>query len=110
MITAPSIFIFAASLAMPVASDSCLDQATAKKLAGAAQTSFITKCLKDSPSCTERSAAAKLAGAAAKSFATKCAKDAEQACRLDSISKEASGAALEAHVGKCVKEEVGDDK
>ena len=44
-----------------------------KKLAGAAKTSFMTKCAKDS--CTAQAAEKKLHGAAMTSFTTKCEKD-----------------------------------
>ena len=47
MITAPSIFIFAASLATPVAADSCLDLLTANKLSGAALDAHVSKCTAD---------------------------------------------------------------
>jgi hypothetical protein len=56
---------------------SCQDQATAKKLAGAALNSFMTKCEKDAAAgCQKASAKKKLAGAAKTSFETKCVKDA----------------------------------
>ncbi len=59
------------------ADTSCQDQATAKKLAGAAQKSFMTKCEKDATAtCQKTSADKKLAGAAKTSFETKCVKDA----------------------------------
>ena len=59
------------------ADPSCQDQATAKKLAGAAQKSFMTKCEKDAAAtCQKTSADKKLAGAAKTSFETKCVKDA----------------------------------
>jgi hypothetical protein len=57
--------------------DSCADQATAKKLAGAAKTSFMTKCTKDAKaSCDMQAADKKLAGAAKTSFMEKCEKGA----------------------------------
>jgi len=56
------------------AADSCAAQATDKKLAGAAKTSFMTKCAKDS--CSAQAADKKLHGAAETSFVTKCVKDA----------------------------------
>ena len=59
------------------AADSCQDRATAKKLTGAALTSFMTKCEKDAAaSCQKASGKKKLAGAAKTSFETKCMKDA----------------------------------
>jgi hypothetical protein len=66
------------SLAVTAASaDSCKDQATAKKLAGAALKSFMTKCTKDAAaSCDSQAADKKLSGAAKTSFTEKCVKDA----------------------------------
>jgi hypothetical protein len=57
--------------------DSCKDQAAAKKLAGAAMTSFMNKCKKDAAaSCDMQAADKKLAGAAKTSFTKKCVNDA----------------------------------
>ena len=56
---------------------SCAVQATDKKLAGAAKTSFLTKCEKDAgASCDKQAAEKKLNGAAKSSFTGKCVKDA----------------------------------
>jgi hypothetical protein len=56
---------------------SCTAEATDKKLAGAAKTSFMTKCERDaSTACDKQAADRKLAGAAKTSFTTKCVKDA----------------------------------
>jgi hypothetical protein len=55
---------------------SCKDRAAEKKLAGAALTSFMTKCEKDaSASCDKAAANKKLSGAAKTSFTNKCVKD-----------------------------------
>jgi hypothetical protein len=55
----------------------CKDQAAAKKLAGAALKSFITKCQKDAQaSCEATAQDKKLAGAAKTSFTKKCVADA----------------------------------
>ncbi|MBV8104011.1 MAG: hypothetical protein JO223_05175 [Hyphomicrobiales bacterium] len=56
------------------AEDSCMTQATDKKLAGAAKTSFMTKCEKTA--CEAQAADKKLHGAAEASFVKKCVKDA----------------------------------
>ena len=56
------------------AEDACTTQATDKKLAGAAKTSFMTKCEKDA--CTKQAADKNLHGAAETSFVKKCVKDA----------------------------------
>ena len=56
---------------------SCTVQAGDKKLAGAAKTSFLTKCEKDAgATCDKQAADKKLNGAAKTSFTTKCVKDA----------------------------------
>jgi hypothetical protein len=61
----------------PALADSCKDQATAKKLAGAALTSFMTKCQKDAKaSCDAAAQTKKLSGAAKTSFTNKCVRDA----------------------------------
>ena len=65
-----------AAVAQP-APQPCKAQAAEKKLAGAALTSFMTKCQKDASEACDRSAAdKKLAGAAKTSFAKKCVTDA----------------------------------
>src|ERR1041385_1279130 len=56
---------------------SCKDTAAEKKLAGAALTSFMTKCQKDAQaSCDTAAQEKKLNGAAKTSFTKKCVKDA----------------------------------
>jgi len=59
----------------------CEAQATEKKLAGAAKTSFMKKCEKDATdaakkSCDAQATEKKLAGAAKNSFTKKCVTDA----------------------------------
>jgi len=68
-----TIAIVAASLwvaTAAMAADSCQVQATAKRLHGAALTSFSKKC------CNDQAAARKLRGAAKASFTKKCLSDA----------------------------------
>jgi hypothetical protein len=56
---------------------SCTVEAGSKKLAGAAKTSFMTKCESDAKaSCEKEATGKKLSGAAKTSFTTKCVKDA----------------------------------
>ncbi len=56
---------------------SCAAQATDKKLAGAAKTSFLGKCEKDAgAACDKQAGDKKLAGAAKTSFTKKCVSDA----------------------------------
>jgi hypothetical protein len=60
-----------------VADPTCHDKATEKKLAGAALTSFMTKCEKDAAAtCDTQAVDKKLSGAAKTSFTKKCVKDA----------------------------------
>jgi hypothetical protein len=54
----------------------CKSQATDKKLAGAALTSFTKKCAKDAAtSCDSQATTKKLSGAAKTSFVKKCTSD-----------------------------------
>ena len=57
--------------------------------------------------CDSDAAAKKLAGAALKSFMTKCEKDAAAACEKDSAAKKLAGAAKTSHMKKCVTDAVG---
>ncbi|MEZ5788004.1 MAG: PsiF family protein [Xanthobacteraceae bacterium] len=58
-------------------SPSCKVQATEKKLAGAALTSFMKKCERDATTaCNTSAAEKKLGGAAKTSFVKKCVNDA----------------------------------
>jgi Ni/Co efflux regulator RcnB len=63
------------------ATPACEAQATEKKLAGAAKTSFLKKCDREATEaatkdCDAKAAEKKLAGAAKTSFVTKCVKGA----------------------------------
>lgn len=58
-------------------------------------------------SCKSDAAAKKLAGAALTSFMTKCEKDATATCEVDSTSKKLAGAAKTSHMKKCVSDAVG---
>ena len=69
--------LLAGAPALAFADDSCAMQASGKKLAGAAKTSFMTKCAKDAAdSCDKQAADKKLAGAAKTAFTKKCVNDA----------------------------------
>ena len=70
--------ILISSLAITAAAaESCKDTATAKKLAGAALTSFMKKCESDAAAtCDTQAADKKLSGAAKTSFTKKCVKGA----------------------------------
>ena len=60
--------------ALAYADDACMTQATDKKLAGAAKTSFMTKC--ERTNCESQAKDKNLHGAAMTSFVKKCTKDA----------------------------------
>ena len=60
--------------ALAYADDACMTQATDKKLAGAAKTSFMTKC--ERTACESQAKDKNLHGAAMTSFVKKCTKDA----------------------------------
>ena len=69
------LFLTLATAAM--AEGACNAGAAEKKLAGAAKTSFLSKCEKDAKATCEAAAKdKKLAGAAKTSFEKKCVKDA----------------------------------
>ena len=79
-------FALFASTHVFAADASCEAQATEKKLAGAAKTSFVKKCTKDaeqaaSKACETQAADKKLAGAAKTSFVKKCVKDTAAAAK-----------------------------
>lgn len=75
--TVLALLMLGAGVTGSVADDSCTVTAAGKKLAGAAKTSFMTRCEKDAKAtCDATASSKKLAGAAKASFTTKCVKDA----------------------------------
>lgn len=58
-------------------------------------------------SCKVEAGNKKLAGAALTSFMTKCETDAKAACEKDSAAKKLAGAAKDSHMKKCVADAVG---
>lgn len=58
-------------------------------------------------SCKVEAAQKKLAGAAQTSFLKKCEADATAKCEADSAAKKLSGAAKTSHMKKCVADAVG---
>jgi psiF repeat len=79
----PLLALALAALAAPTqAASNCEAQATEKKLAGAAKTSFMKKCEADAgtsaaaTACEAQAGEKKLAGAAKTSFMKKCESDA----------------------------------
>jgi hypothetical protein len=59
------------------------------------------------PSCKAQAADKKLAGAAQKSFMTKCENDTKAACNKSAADKKLAGAAKDSHIKKCVADGVG---
>jgi hypothetical protein len=57
--------------------------------------------------CKSEAADKKLAGAALTSFMTKCERDATTTCEADSNQKKLAGAAKTSHMKKCVADAVG---
>lgn len=58
-------------------------------------------------SCKVEAGNKKLAGAAMTSFMTKCETDAKATCEKDSVAKKLVGAAKDSHMKKCVSDAVG---
>jgi hypothetical protein len=58
-------------------------------------------------SCTAQATEKKLAGAAKTSFMKKCESDATKACEADSAKRKLAGAAKTSHMKKCVSDAVG---
>jgi len=86
ILTVVAMVAFFASSAAFAANPSCEAQATDKKLAGAAKTSFMKKCEKDAmdaaaKACDVQATDKKLAGAAKTSFVKKCVKDTTTAAK-----------------------------
>ena len=84
-VTVAALAILASQVAL-AANPTCEAQATEKKLAGAAKTSFVTKCEKDmkaevAKTCDAQAADKKLSGAAKTSFTKKCVADATAAAK-----------------------------
>ena len=69
--------VLAGAPTLAFADPTCAAQATDKKLAGAAKTSFLKKCAADAAAaCDKQAADKKLAGAAKTAFTKKCSTDA----------------------------------
>ncbi|MBI4275570.1 MAG: hypothetical protein HY659_12815 [Rhizobiales bacterium] len=58
-------------------------------------------------SCKVEAGNKKLAGAAMTSFMTKCENDAKAACDKSAADKKLAGAAKDSHIKKCVSDAVG---
>lgn len=112
MLIVASMFI--ANLAMA----DCASQAAEKKLAGAAKSSFMQKCERESKggaheACEAKASEKKLAGAARANFMKKCEKDemaaapaapAASSCEAKASEKKLAGAAKNSFIKKCEKD------
>ncbi|WP_429082558.1 hypothetical protein [Aeromonas bivalvium] len=95
------------------AQQQCEAQAAEKKLAGAARSSFVQKCVREAPAgamagqCEQAATAKKLAGAARNSFIQKCVRDGAadktSQCEQAATAKKLAGAARNSFIQKCVK-------
>lgn len=97
--------ISALALSLPAfaADNACMNAATQKKLAGAAQKSFIHKCEHDK--CEAGAKEKKLAGAARSSYMQKCMADSMQPyCDAQATGKKLHGAARNSFMNKCQSE------
>jgi hypothetical protein len=82
------------------ADTACMTDASAKKLSGAAKSSFIKKCVRDG--CDTSATEKKLAGAAKNSFTNKCmAEGLQPYCADQAASKKLVGAAKNSFMNKC---------
>ena len=68
---------------------------------------LATAAMAEGPTCNATASEKKLAGAAKTSFLTKCEKDATAACQAASKEKKLSGAAKTSFEKKCIKDAVG---
>ncbi len=92
-----TIFFTTTALA---ASPDCLTLAKEKKLRGAAEASFVRKCVREG--CETTAAEKKLAGAAKTSFGTKCLANGLQGfCTEQADTKKLAGAARNSFMNKC---------
>ena len=117
-ITIIAAALLSASAFVQAAEPSCEAKAAERKLAGAAKTSFVQKCERESgqkadpvKACEAQAAEKKLAGAAKTSFVKKCERDAgvsqpdpAQVCEAQAAEKKLAGAAKTSFVTKCVKD------
>ena len=78
-----------------------------KQLAVVLSLFLATAAMAEGPTCNAAVAEKKLAGAAKTSFLTKCEKDATAACQAVSKEKKLSGAAKNSFEKKCVKDAMG---
>ena len=77
-----------------------------KRLVVVSSLFLTTAAIAEGPTCNAAAAEKKLAGAAKTSFLTKCEKDATAACQAASKEKKLSGAAKTSFEKKCIRDAV----
>lgn len=95
--------VLAASPAAPSASPAAAAPASAASAADAAPIRTPSGI-----ACRVEAGQRKLAGAAQKSFLQRCEKDATAACEAAATERKLSGAARRSHIGKCVRDAMGE--
>ncbi len=78
-----------------------------KSLILAAALSLVFAGSATAATCKQDAAAKKLSGAAATSFLKKCETDAKTRCEADSAARKLAGAAAASHNKKCITDAVG---
>jgi hypothetical protein len=68
---------------------------------------YVHQATAQGASCKAQAGEKKLAGAAQKSFMKKCESDAKTACNKSAADKKLAGAAKTSHIKKCVSDAVG---
>jgi len=79
-----------------------------KQIVAVLTLTLATAAMAEGPTRNAAAAEKKLAGAAKTSFLTKCEKDATATCQAASNEKKLSGAAKTSFEKKCVKDSVGE--
>jgi hypothetical protein len=92
----------------PVAASEDHRRITVKRIVLAAAFSLIASvAYAQNPTCKAQAVEKKLHGAAEKSFLTKCSKDAKTACDAQAAEKKLAGAAKNSFTKKCVTDATG---
>jgi hypothetical protein len=92
---------------MPACVRAIQEDLVKKLILAALISSFAATAYAQGPTCKAQSDEKKLAGAAQKSFMTKCEKDAAKSCGIAATEKKLHGAARTSFTKKCVTDSVG---
>jgi len=88
----------------PIADETQDEDTMIRILIAACLSLFLAGAMAAGPSCADRAAAKKLSGAAKTSFIKKCEKDTKAPCELQATEKKLHGAARTSFVNKCVRD------